>query len=74
MGVQAVLMSIAIGFFAVPTEANIFYACRGIWAILIAAWLGKKIGLHEGRVDKNVFQRRLLGAFLLVIGICFIPL
>ena len=73
MGVQAVLMSIAIGFFAVPTEANIFYACRGIWAILIAAWLGKKIGLNEGRVDKNVFHRRLLGAFLLVIGICFIP-
>ena len=45
MGGQAVLMSFAIGFFRVPTEANVFYSCRGLWAILLVAWLGKHMGL-----------------------------
>ena len=74
MGLQAVLMSVAIGFHQVPAEANVFYACRGIWAIVLTAWLGKKIGLLEGQAGKAVFSRRLLGSTLLVIGIYFTPI
>ena len=47
MGAQAVLMSLAIGFHHVPTEANVFYSCRGLWAILLVAWLGKRMGLKK---------------------------
>ena len=47
MGGQAVLMSIAIGFYEVPTAANVFYACRGLWAVLLIAWLGKKMQINE---------------------------
>lgn len=73
MGLQAVLMSVAIGFHEVPAEANVFYACRGIWVIILTAWLGEKIGLVERKAGKAVFSRRLLGASLLIFGIYFTP-
>ena len=47
MGGQAVLMSIAIGLYQVPTAANVFYACRGLWAVILVAWLGKKMQIDE---------------------------
>ena len=74
MGAQAVLMSIAIGFHHVPTEANVFYSCRGLWAILLVAWFGKRIGLKEGAIPKATQIRRLLGACLLLAGIYLAPL
>ena len=74
MGAQAVLMSIAIGFHHVPTEANVFYSCRGFWAILLVAWFGKRIGLEEGAIPKATQIRRLLGACLLLAGIYLAPL
>lgn len=74
MGIQAVLMSIAIAFYQVPAEANVFYACRGIWAIILAGWLGRTIGLQEGKISKPLLIRRLFGAVLLIAGIYFTPL
>ena len=74
MGAQAVLMSLAIGFHHVPTEANVFYSCRGLWAILLVAWLGKRMGLEEGTIPKATQIRRLLGACLLLAGIYLAPL
>ena len=74
MGIQAVLMSLAMGFYQVPAEANIFYACRGIWAILLAHWVGGIIGLKEGKMSNAILIRRLLGALLLILGIYFTPL
>ncbi len=74
MGIQALLMSMAVGFYQVPAEANVFYACRGIWAIILAGWLGKTIGLQEGETSKPLLFRRLFGAVLLIAGIYFAPL
>lgn len=74
MGAQAVLMSIAIGFHHVPTEANVFYSCRGLWAILLVAWFGKRIGLEEGVTPKATQIRRMLGACLLLAGIYLVSL
>ncbi len=74
MGVQAVLMSLAMGFYQVPAEANVFYACRGIWAIILASLIGNQIGLREGKMSKSLLIRRLIGAILMIIGIYFTPL
>jgi len=71
MGIQAVLMSLSIGLHEVPAEANVFYACRGIWAIILTAWIGKRIGLKERDSSNIVFSRRLIGATLLIISIYF---
>ena len=73
MALQAMLMSIAIGFFDVPTEANVFYASRGLWSILFVAWLGSFIGISEGSAPKGVLVRRFLGAALLIAGIYLAP-
>ena len=53
MGAQAVLMSLAIGFHHVPTEAKRVLLLPGLWAILLVAWLGKKMGLEEGTTPKG---------------------
>ena len=69
-----VLMSFAIGFFRVPTEANVFYSCRGLWAILLVAFLGRRMGLREGNVSRSTQIRRAIGAGLLVLGIYLAPM
>jgi len=69
---QAVLMSIAVGFYNVPTEVNILYASRGLWSIVFAMWLGKSIGLNDASSNKAVATRRIIGASLLVVGIVLI--
>jgi len=73
MAAQAMLMSLAIGFHDVPTEANVFYMSRGLWSILFAAWVGGMIGASEASVPKAVMFRRLIGAALLLAGICLAP-
>ena len=73
LALQAVSMSIAIGFHDVPTEANVCYATRGLWSILFAAWFGRSIGVFEGSAPKSVLIRRFLGATLLIAGIWLIP-
>ncbi len=70
---QAILMSIAIGFHDVPTEANVFYASRGLWSIIFAAWIGRMIGASEASVPKAVMFRRFIGAALLLAGIYLAP-
>lgn len=72
MGAQAVLMSMAIGLYRVPTEANVFYSCRGLWAVLLVACLGKAIGLKEGKSHSSIFLRRLIGATALALGVWLI--
>ena len=73
MAAQAILMSIAIGFYDVPTEANVFYASRGLWSILFVAWIGRMIGASEASVSKAVLFRRIIGATLLLAGIYLAP-
>ena len=69
---QALLMSIAIGFHDVPTEANILYASRGLWSIVFAAAIGGRIGVSEASAERRTVQRRILGALLLMAGIWMI--
>lgn len=72
MGAQAICMSMAIGFYHVPTEANIFYAGRGIWSIILVAILGSWLGLDEGKYPTKFLTKRLIGALLLVTGVWLI--
>ena len=73
LAAQAILMSLAIGFYDVPTEANVFYMSRGLWSVLFAAWIGRMIGASEGSAPKAVLVRRLIGAALLLVGIYLAP-
>lgn len=72
MGIQAILMSLAIGMFKLPTEANVFYACRGLWAVLLIFLIGKSIGITEGKAPPRLIVRRSIGATLLFAGVLLI--
>ena len=72
MGIQAILMSLAIGMFKLPTEANVFYACRGLWAVLLIFLIGKSIGITEGKAPTRLIVRRSIGATLLFAGVLLI--
>ena len=74
MGGQAICMSMAIGFYQVPTEANVFYAGRGIWSILMVAAMGKWMGLEEVKSSLSVMTRRALGSLLLLAGVYLIAI
>ena len=50
---QAICMSMAIGFYQIPTQANIFYAGQGFWSIILVALLGGWLGLQEGKSSPN---------------------
>jgi hypothetical protein len=69
MGGQAICMSMAIGFYQIPTQANIFYAGRGFWSIILVALLGGWLGLQEGKSSPTLLLRRMVGALLLLIGV-----
>ena len=69
MGGQAICMSIAIGFYQIHTQANIFYAGRGFWSVLLVALMGGWLGLREGKSSKTLMFRRMTGALLLLIGV-----
>ena len=68
-GGQAICMSMAIGFYQIPTQANIFYAGRGFWSIILVALLGGWLGLQEGKSSPTLLLRRMVGALLLLIGV-----
>jgi drug/metabolite transporter (DMT)-like permease len=70
IAIQAVLMSTAIACYRVPTEVNVVYSSRGLWTILLIAWLGNRFGLIEGDLSPWVKARRLVGSILL--GICIL--
>ena len=69
MGGQAICMSMAIGFYQIPTQANIFYAGRGFWSVILVALLGGWLGLSEGKSSPKLLLRRMVGALLLLIGV-----
>lgn len=69
MGGQAICMSMAIGLYQVPTEANIFYAGRGFWSVILVVIFGGWLGLKEGHSSASLIFRRMIGALLLLIGV-----
>lgn len=72
MGVQALTVVYAIAVFGRATEMNVVYASRGLWSV-IAVWLvGHWFHSRERALGKRVFQRRLLGASLLMVAIVIV--
>ena len=69
MAVQGFLLVAAIGGFKIATEANIIYASRGLWSIVIIWFAGKSLGIHEKNIGKSMMLRRLAGASLLMLAV-----
>lgn len=72
IAIQAILMSTAIACFRIPTEVNVVYSSRGLWTIVLVAWLGRRLSLEEGTIAAWTKARRLVGSVLLVLCILLI--
>ena len=72
MGVQAVCFVSAIGYSGDPAGCNIAYGSRGLWALVLAAPLGKLLGesgMHRAPVAR---WQALFGAGCIFVSICLV--
>jgi hypothetical protein len=69
VGVQAVLMGLALSFFDDATGINVAYSSRGLWAVVLVAWIGPMLGNHERHTSGKAFGWRIVGTVLLTVAI-----
>ncbi|NNE92789.1 MAG: EamA family transporter [Verrucomicrobiales bacterium] len=69
MGLQAIGMGVALANFDDATGINVVYASRGLWAILLIAFLGAALGNHERKTAGRRFIWRSIGTVLLTAAV-----
>ena len=69
VGVQAVMMGLALSYFDDATGINVAYASRGLWAIVLIALVGPRFGNHERHHSGRAFGWRIAGTVLLTVAI-----
>lgn len=69
MSLQAFILVLAMGWFKIAAAANIIYATRGVWSIVIIWFAGKFIGNDERSIGANMMLKRLAGASLMLIAV-----
>ncbi|NCZ96337.1 MAG: DMT family transporter [Verrucomicrobia bacterium] len=65
IGIQAVGLYAMIALSGDPVGVNILYALRGLWSVLLVAWVGKWLGNQEANLPRPVLFLRGLGAAFL---------
>ncbi len=66
---QAFLIVLALSFFGDAARINIVFALRGLWAVILAWTLSKRLGGTESELNSRVFRARFAGAGLLTAAV-----
>ena len=66
IGIQGVGLYATIALSGDPVGVNIVYAVRGLWSVLLVAWVGKWLGNREAGLPRMVLFLRGVGATLLL--------
>lgn len=69
VGAQAVGLGYIIASNDDTTGINVVYGTRGLWAIILVAFLGPLMGNHERRLAEHAFHYRLIGTILLTTAV-----
>ncbi len=69
MATQATSMCFSLAEFGDAPRINIVYALRGLWGVILAWLLAKRLGTSEASVGRPVMIRRLMGALLLTAAV-----
>lgn len=65
---QALLFNLALTH-GEATQANILYSSRGLWSVVLVAWVGRWFGNREGELPRWMIGTRMAGAFLVLLAI-----
>jgi len=66
VGFQGTFLYASIALSGDPVGVNIVYAVRGLWSVLLVAWIGKWLGNREAGLPRSVLLLRGVGAMLLI--------
>lgn len=66
VGLQGTFLYASIALSGDPVGVNIVYAARGLWSVILVAWIGRWLGNREAGLPKSVLLLRSMGAALLV--------
>ena len=72
IGFQGTFLYASIALSGDPVGVNIVYAVRGLWSVLLVAWIGKWLGSREAGLAGPILFLRGLGAFLLFAAVLVI--
>jgi uncharacterized membrane protein len=71
IGIQSLFMGSALGFFDDALRVNIVYATRGMWSLMVVAWLGPMLAVHERKQSGKGYGLRVIAALLLLTAVVF---
>ena len=69
IGLQGTFLYASIALSGDPVGVNIVYAVRGLWSVLLVAWIGKWLGNREAGLPWSVLIWRGLGAVSLFAAV-----
>ena len=69
IGLQAIAIGVALGFFDDATGVNVVYASRGLWVIVLVVVFGSKLGNSEHREQGGALLWRVTGTVILTVAI-----
>tara|TARA_B100000925_G_scaffold199888_1_gene151477 strand:- start:23685 stop:24596 length:912 start_codon:yes stop_codon:yes gene_type:complete len=69
IGLQAIAIGTALGFFDDATGVNVVYASRGLWVIILVVVFGAKLGNSEHQEQGGAFRWRVIGTVILTAAI-----
>jgi drug/metabolite transporter (DMT)-like permease len=73
IGIQAVLLLLALTSFGQATSINIVYSCRALFGVLLVLFFGAKLGNAEASsAGSKVMRSRLAGALLLCAAVALV--
>lgn len=71
IGIQSLFMGSALGLFDDVLRVNIVYATRGMWSLMVVAWLGPLLAVHERKQSGKGYGLRVMAALLLLTAVVF---
>lgn len=73
IGLQGVILNLALAFYQNATAMNIIYSTRALWGVLLIWGLGHKLGNFEvAQHGHKVMAKRLAGALLLSAAVILV--
>ncbi|MCA9193675.1 MAG: hypothetical protein KDB03_18010 [Planctomycetales bacterium] len=66
---QSLCIVCTIAFWGHASIANVMYATRGLWSLLLVSLLGTRLGIREPGLTHDVFWIRFVGATILLVAI-----